>query len=441
MSPTPRVSRETSEEEIIAHHHSTPTPKIQVAEDDYNASRISEKSVQEYHQASASQSSSPTRLKSGTISASQSEESRGPEAKSLPTRIISDSLLKPFAFPVSTPLPTPPTTPASKESTLSDTFFHPVTPQEMIMCKGQDDDYTALSNKSSEPSTPIAPSRKLFEGIHVPDTPLTPSRLGPTWETEIAAPSVADEEELDELDSESDEEDEVNTPYPSPYLLDSQQPLSRPDTETQQNQDEGTDGNIDPNAWAFEHGINPKQGDDALIIYPTHIIQDESDGDGDDESVSEDEHHQTSSDESSVSDIGESEEDSVERVCGYRVFAGWTDLNPKSIGIEDRHEIPGREVGSSSFGYLTPRRPTALEATLGHGHGHGHGRQLPALPVSPGSPAKRVSTKFDAPKRTPLKVGGRPASTYLFDSQFHLRLLPDLPRGPLASGSIPKRDQ
>jgi len=467
LSPTPQVSRDTSEEAIIAHHHSSPIPaRSHFIQNTPDASPISDRAMLEYHHL-ASALVSPSSFTSEPYSTQlNSPELAKPvkfskiepgKAKSYKSDSLSDinggsSLLRPFAYPASTPLPSPPLTPIV--IIIGDPFSENPTQDEedvsMDADVGNKGEYLSIQ----EPFVLSTPPRNVSTSVQAFDEPITPSRLGPSWKTETAPQSVIDDDEIDELESESeDDEDDFETQILSQCRLDSplslQPSLSQEHLKTDQGQDIDMD---DPNAWALEYGINPKQWDETLTKSPAQIKQDGSDIDyrseSDDgcgstgESLSVEDDHNEDTEE-------EKDEVVVEGECGYRVFAGWADLDAVKSAQWDSQQ-PATSPGSStkSFGSLTPRRPTAYEATTGGRSGRyfSGGSRTSA---SPGSSAGRVSAEFDSPFTALSQAEGRSVTSqlspsYLFDSKFHYESMdsdPDRQRGSAAGGNMPKRDQ
>jgi hypothetical protein len=472
MSPTPSVSRDTSEEAIIAHHHSSPTPsRSQIIQNTPDASPISDGAITEYHHhASASVSPSSLTSRSNTrqlntteltdpvkSSKIETDKAKSFKSDSLSDRNGTNSLLRPFAYPVSTPLPSPPLTPTVKQSIIVDPFFQVLTQDEKDVSMNADveskDEYLSLQ----EPFVLSTPPRSVSISVQAFNEPITPSRLGPSWKTETAPQSVIDEEEeeVDELESDSEEDQrEIETLRLSQLRLDS--PLSFGPSLSQEKVkfDHGQDIDMDDsNTWAFEHGIDPRQWDETLTKSPTQIIQDGADidhrseadegyGNVEEGSSSEDNHDEDTEE--------EDDEDVVEGECGYRVFAGFTDLQSiKSAQCDNRNQTttsPGSSI--KSFGSLTPRRPTALEATTGGRYGrHFSGESTNS--ASPGSSTGRVSAELGSPS-TPLSqardrsLTSELSPSYLFDSKFRYESInstPDRQRGSVAGGNMPKRDQ
>jgi hypothetical protein len=469
MLPIPPVSREMSEEAVIAHHHSSPTPaRSHIIQNTPDASPISDRAITEYHHhasASVSPSSLTSRPKTRQLNTTEltdpvkSSKIDTDKAKSFKSDSLSDrngthSLLRPFAYPVSTPLPSPPLTPTVKQSIIVDPFFQVPTQDEKDVSMNADveskDEYLSLQ----EPFVLSTPPRSVSISVQAFKEPITPSRLGPSWKTETAPQSVIDEEEIDELESESEEDQrEIETPRLSQLGLDS--PLSfRPfwsqaKVKTDQGQDIGMD---DSNAWAFEYGIDPKQWDETFIKSPAQIKQDGSDIDHRSESDegygSVEEGSSSEADDDDTEE--EDEEDAVEGECGYRVFAGFTDRQSiKSAQCDNRNQTttsPGSSI--KSFGSLTPRRPTALEATTGGRYGR-HFSGDSRTSASPGSSTGRVSAELGSPISPPFQAGGGSVTSglspsYLFDSNFHYESMnstTDRQRGSAAGGNMPKRDQ
>ena len=473
MSPIPPVSREMSEEAVIAHHHSSPPPaRSQIVPNTPDASPISDRAVTEYHH-HASTSASPLSLTSKPNNTqcipaeltSPGEPSKiGPDkGKSFKSdlSIIKErnSLLRPFAYPVSTPLPSPPLTPIVKRSLIGDPFIERPTAGEEDVFMDAD-----VENKAGFPSSDkelilSTPPRNASAKVQALHEPITPSRLGPSWKTETAPQSVIDaEEEFDELESESgDDTDEHETPRLSQLRLDPPL-LFRPalfQGQVATDQDHDVDmGNPYSNAWALEYGIDPRQWDDTLIKASTQITHDEMDMDDHPESDAGNDNAGGgfSGEEDSDDDTEEEDdEDIVEGECGYRVFAGWADLTATGLAQGDnRHQIvssPGSSI--KSFRALTPRRPTALEATTGSRYRR-HCSDNPRYSASPRSSSVRVSAELNSPITPPSQAGGGSVTaglspSYLFDSRFHYENInastPDTQRESAAGRNMPKRDQ
>jgi hypothetical protein len=471
MSPVSPVSREMSEEAVIAHHHSSPTPaRSQIVQNTPDASPISDRAIMEYHHASASASPSSLTSRPNTrqlntteltdpvkSSKIESDKAKCFKSDSLSDRNGTNSLLRPFAYPVSTPLPSPPLTPTVKQSIIVDPFFQVPTQDEKDVSMNADveskDEYLSLQ----EPFVLSTPPRSVSISVQAFNEPITPSRLGPSWKTETAPQSVIDEEEeeVDELESDSEEDQrEIETPRLSQLRLDS--PLSFGPSLSQEKVkfDHGQDIDMDDsNTWAFEHGIDPRQWDETLTKSPTQIIQDGSDIDHrseSDEVYGSAEEGSSSEDNRDEDTEEEDDEDVVEGECGYRVFAGFTDLQSiQSAQCDNRNQTttsPGSSI--KSFGSLTPRRPTALEATTGGRYGR-HFSGESTISGSPGSSTGRASAVLGSPL-TPLSrdrgrsVTAGSSPSYLFDSKFHygsINSTPDRQRGSASGGDMPKRDQ
>jgi uncharacterized low-complexity protein len=378
------------------------------------------------------------------------------KSDSLSLQTLGKSLLQPFAYPAITPVPSPPLSPTTKRSTLSDPF-HSVAPQGDSLYMDAAVEYTAQDHMVDELCAPLTPPQRLSASAQAFDEVITPSRLGPSWKVETAPQSVIDEEEIDELESESGEDgDDLEIPRLSQLRLDS--PLSflpslfQETTGTQQEQDIEMEGSSDSNAWALEYGIDPKQWDVILTESPNLINQGDLDTDDPSEShAGSDNAGEGSSGEEDDGDdtAEEDEEEAVEGECGYRVFAGWADIESmNSAQKEEQHQAttPGSSI--KSFGSLTPRRPTAFEATTG-------GRYEQYLPshrpnsASPGSSTGQVSAELDSPISPPSQAGGVSVTSgsspsYLFDPRFHYESInstPDRQRGSAAGENMPKRDQ
>lgn len=243
------------------------------------------------------------------------------------------------------------------------------------------------------------------------------------------------DEDVDELESESEsgeDEDEVETPRLEQFRLDPKhwhgRSLFQKEPEPQKEHDVDTD-NSDSNAWAMEYGIDPEQWDDTLIKTPPQV--EHADFGIDDPDPSEfDEGYGTAKVGSSYEDDdgdteGEDDEDDVDGECGYRVFAGWADLGSvHSAQCDDRHQTttsPGSCI--IPFGFLTPRRPTAFEATMGHLYERPFSGNRP-ISASPGSSTGRVSAELDSPPIPLSHTGGRSVTSgsspsYLFNSRSH----------------------
>jgi hypothetical protein len=313
-------------------------------------------------------------------------------------------------------------------------------------------EYTAQDHMVDGPFAPLTPPRRFSASGLAFDEVITPSRLGPSWKTETAPQSVIDEDEIDELESESEEDQrEIETSRLSQLRLDSSlsfgPSLSQKSVKTDQGQDIDMD---DPKAWAFEHGIDPNQWDDVLAKSPTQINQDSLDHQIEFHEGSESAEEGSSGEEDDDGTEEEDVEDVVEGECGYRVFAGWADIESmNSPQKEEQHQAttPGSSI--KSFGSLTPRRPTAFEATTG-------GRYERYLPshrpksASPGSSTGRVSAELGSPMTPLSQAGGRSVTaglspSYLFDSRFHHQSMnasmTDPQAGSATGGNMPKRDQ
>jgi hypothetical protein len=331
------------------------------------------------------------------------------------------------------------------------------TQDEEDVCMDADVENKAEHSSLQEPFVLSTPPRHVSTSLQAFNEPITPSRLGPSWKTETAPQSVIDEEEIDELESESDDdEDELDTPILSRIPLDPQhsfgRSLSQEKIETEQKQDVDME-NPYSNAWALEYGIDPKQWDETLTKCPTQITQDQMDMDAQSESdAGFDNPGEGSSGEEDDGDdtAEEDEEEAVEGECGYRVFAGWAGIDSiTSAQWDDRSQIATSPRSSiKSSGSLTPRRPTAFEATTG-------GRYERYLPshrpnsASPGSSTGRVSAELDSPISPQSQAGGGIVTaglspSHLFDSKFHygsINSTPDRQRGSAAGENMPKRDQ
>jgi hypothetical protein len=140
----------------------------------------------------------------------------------------------------------------------------------------------------------------------------------------------------------------------------------------------------------------------------------------------------------------------VEGECGYRVFAGYSDLDfIEADQRDDRHDITSTQVRDLTFGLLSPKRPTALEATLGcESQGSPSNEKLGS--ESPRSSRGRVSAKLDSPSpttpRAPYKhARSGLASPYAFQFKYLDQTVghatPMTPRGPIVGLSVLKRDQ
>jgi hypothetical protein len=477
MSLTPQVSRETSEEAVINHHHmsalGSSTPPITrgtseeavVAHHHLSVSRsltprvsrtVSEEAVLAYHHMSTSTSSSGFQVDQDVIS-DQSVFSHYQLFPSLPsppttppstisldskTRTLGStvskatSLLHAFAYPSSNPLGT--------GVTLSDSFTPLTTPVTVpaIRHVTQDGPMTNIlpahqEETVNEPTTPPSVAHALLPAVQ-PVSPPTPSRLGPTWKTETAPASVADETEIDELESELDsDEDEDDTPSPSPipprHVLrpSPQQPdLNNLSLELQSSEPETMEIELDLNGWAFERGIDPKQWDNILARSPT---QSQEDPDTFDEQYE-------NADESDEDE--KSEEDEVEGECGYRVFAGWSNLDSLNRAQLDYRDIASSQMSTSSFGSLTPKRPTALEATIGDA-----AERIWSKNTSLRSSAGRVSAEIESPLPiTPVAKGRLSSSghlsspSYLVNHKHHNQDLGTY-QTPSTNSGLRKRDQ
>jgi hypothetical protein len=465
MSPTPSVSRDTSEEAIIAHHHLSPTPtRSQNIQNTPDASPISDRAITEYHHhgsASVLPSSITSRPNTRQLNTTELTDPVKPseidteKATSFKSDSLSDinggsSLLRPFAYPVSTLLPSPPLTPLVKRSIIGGPFLKHTTQSEV------DVESEAEKLVLQEPFVLSTPPRNVSTSVQAFNEPITPSRLGPSWKTETAPQSVIDEEEIDELESESDDdEDELDTPILSRIPLDPQhsfgRSLSQEKIETEQEQDVDME-NPYSNAWALEYGIDPKQWDETLTKSPTQITQNQIDMDAQSESDAgfDNAGEGFSGEEDDDDDMAEEdEEDAVEGECGYRVFAGWADIESmNSAQRDDQYQAttPGSSI--KSFGSLTPRRPTAFEATTGGRYEQYLSSHRPNS-ASPGSSTGRVSAQLRSPLAPLSRDRGRSVTaelspSHLFDSKFHYESInstPDRQRGSVAGGNMPKRDQ
>jgi hypothetical protein len=373
------------------------------------------------------------------------------KSDNLSLKPLGTSLLQPFAYPAITPLPSPPLTPTGKGPTISDPFYS-VAPQGDSLYLEAAVEYAAPDHMVNGPFATLTPPRRLSASAQAFDEVITPSRLGPSWKVETAPQSVIDEEEVDELESESEEDQrEIGTPRLSQLRLDS--PLSSGSSLSQEKVkiDQGQDIDMDDsNAWAFEYGIDRRQWDEPLTKSPSQINQDNLDNQSEFDEGYATEEEGSSGEEDDDDTEEEDDEDVVDGECGYRVFAGWADIDSMNSAQRD-DQYQATTLGSSikSFGSLTPRRPTALEATTGGRHE----QYLPnrqSITASPGSSTGRVSAELGSPMRTPFRAGDRSITagsppSYLFDSRFHYQSMnattPNTHQGLDGGGSMPKRDQ
>jgi len=476
LSPIPPISREMSEEAVIAHHHSSPTlARSQVVSGDPYGSSVSDIAITETndHASASTSPSSLTSIKNGrqTISSELADSVTPSEMEIAKTKTFVptglsmlnrvNSLLRPFAYPATTPLPSPPFTPKETRSVPCEPFYeNPAQDEEDVFMEASVEN-TAQQWILQASYTLSTPPRNVSTRVQGLDEPLTPSRLGPTWKTETAPQSVIGDEEVDELESDSEsgeDEDEVETPRLEQFRLVPKhwygRSLFQKEPESQKEHDVDMD-NSDSNAWAMEYGIDPGQWDDSPAKIPMQVEQadlgiqnssefDEGYGTAGEGSSGEDDYGDTE---------GEDDENDVDGDCGYRVFAGWADLEPtNSAQGNNRHQSttsPGFSI--KSIGSLTPRRPTAFEATTGCRYEQPFSGDRP-ISASPGSSTGRVSAELESPLTALSHTEGRSVTSgsspsYLFDSRFHYENINGPPTDTHREsesdpgGNMPKRDQ
>jgi len=473
LSPIPSTSREMSEEAVIAHHHASPIMPLSYAVSDHSDnSSFCGAAMTGYHHASAStspMSSSSDPISRRLVTAEPTTSVRPFEMETAKTKAFESdnlsmlnrvsSLLRPFAYPVSTPLPSPPlTSKVTKRSIIGDPLYEDPTQDEEYVYMDASVENTAQQSTRQASYILSTPPRTVSTRVQSLDEPITPSRLGPTWKTETAPQSVIGDDEVDELESESEsgeDEDEVETPGLEQFRLDPKpwhgRSVFQKEPESQNEHDVDMN-NSDSNAWAMKYGINPEQWDDTLIKTPPQVQHADF---GIDDASEFDEGYGTAKEGSSCEDDddteGEDDEDDVEGECGYRVFAGWAGLELTDSAQSDNRHQTTTSPGSSmaSFGSLTPRRPTAFEATMGHLYERPFSGDRP-ISASPGSSSGRVSAELDSPL-TPLShTGGRtftisPSPLYSINSSFQYENIngppTDTHRESDTGGNMPKRDQ
>lgn len=300
--------------------------------------------------------------------------------------------------------------------------------------------------QAAEPSTqPTSPSALHASLSATNDKPSTLTRLGPSWKTETAPPSEVADEDIDELDSEDGDISmgspifDVDNPFdersisssPSPFIHESRDgplghlaqmevdmdagseataraPAQITDFERWSMHHTQSDSDTHPSAtksndiaapsdhvvsveevevddesdttWATTNDISSKQwGEDPSQVERTNH-PDEIDSNN---NFADDEDNGTESTDPGTSSE-ESDDSDIDDTCGYRVFAGFSDLesiNPAQWDDSPNHRITSSQSSrQSSFRSLSPRRPTALEATTGDVYSYsGNGSQTRSL--------------------------------------------------------------
>jgi len=448
-----QIAHGLSEEAIIKHHHSSALSSHSPhATGDFDGDSFnSEQSMLGYHHLSAERTPPPTAAQTCKSTHDTRHDQHQPSATSSTTsdtavslgsstknRGIS-SLLWPFTLPSSNSSPILPVTQVTNAR-----VFESPSPRSMPCQSTQgdklreNDDTMAAQVDLSSPRTPLQMTDNTTQKS---EFPLTPSRLGPTWKTETAPTSEADDNQIDEL--ESDFDDDECPPSLSPFQRFSQQLNARsvsqatPKTQSSpigSSHLDSLEDELDSNAWAFEYGIDPRQWDDLLVQNPTQTVMEDLDNDDDEDDVEHEE---------SGHDISSEEEDDieVEAECGYRVFAGYSDAEVQSAPWEDRYDKGTSQTScTTSLGSLSPRRPTAMEATMGDGWSSRDGQTTASPVLSRG----RESAELKSPMHTtPRYTLSSPNAADLGDSIKPLNTpLPNCGASPVSNGSnLPKRDQ
>jgi hypothetical protein len=124
--------------------------------------------------------------------------------------------------------------------------------------------------------------------------------------------------------------------------------------------------------WAFAGGIHPKQWDEILTHSPVPQLSMEDLAIEDDFS----DHEYDAESEATPTEMDvDSDDNDVTEECGYRVIRGFSELESVNSAQWGDHHSPHSETDTApsqvssrpSFGNLTPRRPTAREATSSTG--------------------------------------------------------------------------
>ena len=446
-----QIAHGLSEEAIIKHHHSSALPSHSPhATGDFDGDSFnSEQSMLGYHHLSAERTPSPTAAQTSKSTHDTGHDQHQPSATSSTTSDMAvssgsstknrgiSSLLWRFTLPSSNSSPILPVTQVTNAR-----VFESHSPRSMPCQSTQgdklyeNDDTIAAQVDLSSPRTPLQVTDNTTQKS---ESPLTPSRLGPTWKTETAPTSEADDNEIDEL--ESDFDDDEGPPSPSPFQRLSHQldvqAITPPDPETQvsqagSSQPDSLEHELDPNAWAFEYGIDPKQWDDLLIQNPTQPVMEDLDNDDNEDDVEDEESGIDTSSE-------EGDDIEVEAECGYRVFAGYSDADVQSAPWEDRYDKCTSQTScTTSLGSLSPRRPTAMEATKGDGWSSRDGGQTTASPVlSRGRESAELKSPMHITPRYTLSAADLGDSIKPWNTP-----LPNCGASPVSNGSnLPKRDQ
>lgn len=499
-----QMSRQTSEEAIIALHHissSIPVTPTRSNSDQIappsprsgrrrsrrssrggsavsDTSAISESSIISLHHFKASQSSvSPlAQLKKG---ARQSKPVPAIPVKLTPTRrrpmipYTVPNVIRPSQADIPESVPPSPSPPAtmvdvvpslnaahqaedlSIQSPTSASVLGSTTPTHTT---GQAITPPQASEPSIPPTSPSALNANLSTAN---DKPSTPTRLGPSWKTETAPPSEVADEDIDELESVSGDISmgspifDVDNRFdewsisssPSPFIHEARDGASGHQAQMEVDMDTGSeatarapaqitdfeqrnmhhtqsDSDTHPSAtkskniaapsdhvvsveeveidnepdttWATTNDIISKQwGEDPSQVERTNH-PDEIDSNN---NFADDEDDGTESTDPGMSSE-ENDDSDIDDTCGYRVFAGFSDLdsiNPAQWDDSSNHQITSSQSSrQSSFRSLSPRRPTALEATTGDCSTHSrNGSPMPS--------SVRVSTKLITPT-TPRQV-------------------------------------
>jgi len=286
-------------------------------------------------------------------------------------------------------------------------------------------------HQASEPSTPPTFPLALNANLStMNDKPSTPTRLGPSWKTETAPPSEVADEDIDELESVSGDismgspifdvdnrfDERSISSCPPPFIHELRDGASGHQAQMEVDMDTGSVASArapaqitDFEQWSMHHtqsdsDTHPSATKSNDIAAPSdHVVSveevevhDESDTSwattndiiskqwGEDPSqvettnhpdvidsndnFADDEDEGTESTDPGMSSE-ESDDSDIDDTCGYRVFAGFSDLesiNPAQWDDSPNHQITSSQSSrQSSFRSLSPRRPTALEATTG----------------------------------------------------------------------------
>jgi hypothetical protein len=463
-------------------------------------STISESSIISLHHFKASQSSVPpnTRLESRNYPSNKITKLPVAMTPKRPKPVVPCMVVPDYRHGQEDTLESlsPPSSPSSISDTCmvdslssmqgcNDTTNEPIPNPDSIQASapvplGRHSEQTTSHQASEEPSTPrissLSLNAHLSNIINTPITPTTPTRLGPAWKTETAPPSEVADEEYDELESENEDiwmsspifdvdnrlDGRPKSSSPSPFGL---EPIVA-QSDHQSQRAVGMDIQVESTAWAFTSDFNSEQWGERPTSSgpPTHLSSSDPEriavssdlnapapeaGDEPEVTTAWESTNNTNSDNEvaddeddgvASSDVGtsddESDDNDVEDRCGYRVFAGFSDLESvNSAQWDDSHRRnPYQTSRHSSFGPLSPRRPTALEATTGNGvcgRGSSSGYTSPVSNVS--SSSGRVSAELFTPTTPPIaddinsespSTPSRLDTALDYRSDTHLRLAP-----------------